>query len=42
MNLDDDFGIVIVGGIDIFVIFNNSFIVIINVVKGSIVDGKFR
>lgn len=42
MNLDDDLGIAIAGGIDTPAIPNNSSIVITNVAKGSIADGKLR
>lgn len=42
MNLDDDLGIAIAGGIDTPAIPNDSSIVITNVAKGSIADGKLR
>ena len=42
MNLDDDLGIAIAGGIDTPAIPNDTSIVITNVAKGSIADGKLR
>ena len=42
MNLDDDLGIAIAGGRDTPAIPNDSSIVITNVAKGSIADGKLR
>lgn len=42
MNIDDDLGIAIAGGVDTPAIPNDSSIVITNVAKGSIADGKLR
>lgn len=42
MNIDDDLGIAIAGGTDTPAIPNDNSIVITNVAKGSIADGKLR
>ena len=42
MNLDDDLGIAFAGGRDTPAIPNDCSIVITNVAKGSIADGKLR
>ena len=42
MNLDDDLGIAIAGGRDTPAVPNDSSIVITNIAKGSIADGKLR
>lgn len=42
VNLDDDLGIAIAGGKDKPALPNSSSIVITNIAKGSIADGKLR